>query len=75
LSGIPLRNRRVSLVGHSGAWASPQERQAALSRAYELAARSGTRLELDTEEVQLDEIGVAWERLASSAGRRLVVRP
>jgi NADPH:quinone reductase-like Zn-dependent oxidoreductase len=75
LSGIPLRNRRISVVGHSGAWATPQERQAALSRAYELARRGGVRLELDTDELGLDEIGAAWERLAGSAGRRLIVRP
>ena len=75
LSGIPLRNRRVTLVGHSGAWASPQEREAALGRAHALAAARGSRLTLDTEELGLDEIGVAWERLSSSAGRRLVVRP
>ena len=73
LSGIPLRNRRVTLVGHSGAWATPQERQAALARAHELAARSGSRLALDTEELELPEIGDAWERLSRSAGRRLVV--
>ena len=70
LSGIPMRNRRVALVGHSGAWATPQERQAALERAHALG-----RLTLDTEELALEEIGDAWERLARSAGRRLVVRP
>jgi NADPH:quinone reductase-like Zn-dependent oxidoreductase len=70
LSGIPLRNRRVTLVGHSGAWATPIERQEALARAHALGA-----LTLDTEEVALEEIGEAWERLARSAGRRLVVRP
>jgi NADPH2:quinone reductase len=75
LSGIPMRNRRVALVGHSGAWATPQERQAALARAHELAARSGGQLTLDTEELALEEIGDAWERLSSSAGRRLVVKP
>jgi len=74
LAGIPLRNRRVTLVGHSGAWAAPRERHAALARAHELAARSGRRLALDTEEIQLADIGDAWERLARSAGRRLVVR-
>ena len=68
LSGIPLRNRRVTVVGHSGAWATPQERQAALARAHELAERSGAGSTLDTEEVALDEIGDAWERLSSSAG-------
>jgi NADPH2:quinone reductase len=75
LSGIPMRNRRVTLVGHSGAWATPQERQAALARAHEIAGRSGGRLALDTEEVALDDIGDAWERLSRSAGRRLVVKP
>jgi NADPH:quinone reductase len=75
LSGIPLRNRRVTLVGHSGAWATPQERQAALRRAHDLARHAGVRLELDREELGLDEIGAAWERLAGSAGRRLIVRP
>jgi NADPH:quinone reductase len=70
LSGIPLRNRRVTLVGHSGAWATPGERQKALARAHALG-----RLTLDVEEVELDEIGAAWERLSRSAGRRLVVRP
>jgi NADPH:quinone reductase len=74
LSGIPLRNRRVTLVGHSGAWATPLERQAALERAHELAARAGTPLALDTEELALDEIGSGWERLGKSGGRRLVVR-
>jgi NADPH2:quinone reductase len=75
LSGIPMRNRRVTVVGHSGAWATPQERQAALARAHELAQRSGSPLTLDTEELALEEIGGAWERLSSSAGRRLVVKP
>ncbi len=74
LSGIPMRNRRVTLVGHSGAWATPQERQAALARAHEMAERSGTRLTLETEELTLDEIADAWERLSRSAGRRLVVK-
>ena len=75
LSGIPMRNRRVMLVGHSGAWAAPQERQAALGRAHALGAERGSRLVLDTEELPLDKIGDAWERLSMSAGSRLVVRP
>lgn len=75
LSGIPLRNRRVAMVGHSGAWATPQERQEALARAHALAARAGRPLTLDTEELPIEQIGAGWERLARSAGRRLVVRP
>jgi len=75
LSGIPMRNRRVTVVGHSGAWATPQERQQALARAHALAERGGTPLALDTEELALEDIAQGWERLARSAGRRLVVRP
>jgi NADPH:quinone reductase len=75
LSGIPMRNRRVTLVGHSGAWATPQERQAALARAHVLAERHGQPLTLETEELGLEQIGAAWEQLSRSAGRRLVVRP
>jgi NADPH:quinone reductase-like Zn-dependent oxidoreductase len=75
LPGIPLRNRRVTMVGHSGAWATPQERQAALARGHSLAAERGSPLTLDTEELALEEIGGAWERLSRSASRRLVVRP
>jgi NADPH2:quinone reductase len=75
LSGIPMRNRRVTIVGHSGAWATPGERQAALARAHSLAEASGRPLTLDTEELGLEEIGDAWERLSRSAGRRLVVKP
>jgi hypothetical protein len=62
-------------VGHSGAWASPAERQAALARAHRLAGDGGSRLTLDTEELALEEIADGWERLSRSAGRRLVVKP
>jgi NADPH:quinone reductase len=75
LSGLPMRNRRVTVVGHSGAWATPDERRDALARAHELARRAGRPLTLEIEELGLDEIGDAWTRLSSSAGRRLVVRP
>jgi NADPH:quinone reductase-like Zn-dependent oxidoreductase len=74
LSGIPLRNRRATMVGHSGAWATPQERQAALARAHALASREGSPLVLDIEELGLEQIGDAWQRLSRSPGRRLVVR-
>jgi NADPH2:quinone reductase len=75
LSGIPMRNSRVSVVGHSGAWATPHERQAALARAHGLGAERGKPLVLDTEDLPLEEIGSAWARISRSAGRRLVVHP
>ncbi|MBD0282142.1 MAG: zinc-binding alcohol dehydrogenase family protein [Thermoleophilaceae bacterium] len=75
LSGIPLRNRRVTVVGHSGAWATPEDRRTALARAFELAGRRGAALTLDTDEIALEQIGDAWEWLSRSAGRKLVVKP
>jgi NADPH:quinone reductase len=75
LSGIPMRNRRITIVGHSGAWATPGERQEALARGHALAERGGRRLTLDTEVLALEDIGDGWERLSRSAGRRLVVKP
>jgi NADPH:quinone reductase len=75
LSGIPLRNRRITMVGHSGAWATPAERQEALARAHAIAERGGRPIVLDTEELALEDIASGWERLSRSAGRRLVVRP
>jgi hypothetical protein len=72
----PRRWPGEALVGPSGAWATPPpERQAALARAHKRAADAGGRLTLDTEELALDEIVDAWERLSRSAGRRLVVKP
>ncbi len=68
LSGIPMRNRRITVVGHSGAWATPAERQEALARAHALAERGGRRLSLDTEELALEEIGDGWERLSQVRG-------
>jgi NADPH2:quinone reductase len=74
LSGIPLRNRGVTVVGHSGAWATPQERQAALARVHALAERGGG-LTIDTRQFALDELPEAWDRLLRSAGGKLVIRP
>ena len=75
LSGIPLRNRRVTMVGHSGAWSAPVERQEALARAHAIAERGGRPLVLDTEAIALEDIASGWDRISLSAGRRLVVRP
>ena len=74
LSGIPLRNRRVTLVGHSGAWATPQDRQAALQRAHALARGAGGLI-LDSEEVPLEQVHDAWRRLGCSGRPRLVIKP
>lgn len=73
LPSLPLRNRRVTLVGHSGAWTTPEERRATFERL--LAATEREPLTLDTEELSLAQVGEGWRRLARSAGAKLVVRP
>jgi NADPH:quinone reductase-like Zn-dependent oxidoreductase len=73
LPSLPLRNRRVTLVGHSGAWTTPEQRRSAFERLHSIAAETG--LTLGVDELSLDEVPEGWRRLQDSAGRKLVVRP
>ena len=73
LPSLPLRNHRVALVGHSGAWSTSAERRATFERVVKLAADGGVTV--DVEELPLDEMPTAWERLKGSAGAKLVIRP
>jgi NADPH:quinone reductase len=73
LPSLPLRNRRISVVGHSGAWTTPEHRIAAFERIQAIAGSDG--LTLDVEELSLDEVPDGWRRLQDSAGRKLVARP
>ena len=73
LPSLPLRNRRISVVGHSGAWTTPQQRIEAFERIQAIAGSDG--LTLDVEELSLDEVPDGWRRLQRSAGRKLVARP
>lgn len=73
LPSLPLRNRRISVVGHSGAWTTPQQRIEAFERIQRIAGGDG--LTLDVEELALDDVPDGWRRLQGSAGRKLVARP
>ena len=73
LPSLPLRNRRISVVGHSGAWTTPQQRIEAFERIQAIAIGDG--LTLDVEELPLDDVPEGWRRLQGSAGRKLVARP
>jgi NADPH2:quinone reductase len=73
LPSLPLRNRRVTVVGHSGAWTTPDQRVAAFGRIQAIRAEHG--LTLDVDELSLDEVTDGWRRLQGSPGRKLVVRP
>ena len=73
LPSLPLRNQRITVVGHSGAWTTPDQRIAAFERVQAIAGREG--LTLDVEELSLDEVPEGWRRVKRSAGRKLVARP
>jgi NADPH:quinone reductase-like Zn-dependent oxidoreductase len=73
LPSLPLRNQRISVVGHSGAWTTPQQRIEAFERIQAIAGSEG--LTMDVEELSLDQVPDGWRRLQSSAGRKLVARP
>lgn len=73
LSSLPFRNRRVTVVGHSGAFTTPEQRIAAFGRVQAIVAEHG--LTLDVEELSLDQVPDGWRRVQASAGRKLVVRP
>ena len=73
LSGVPLRARRVTLIGQAGARSSAAERRRATAQILDDAA-SG-RVSLAYELVPLDELPRAWERQARSPGTKLVIIP
>ena len=73
ITGLALRNKLLTLVGHS-LFATPAEvRRSAYA---ELAghARDG-KLTLDLEQTRLQDISVTWEQLKTGAARKLVVSP
>ena len=70
LPSLPLRNRRVAVVGHSGAWTTPAQRRVQFERLHALGS-----IAMDVDELSLDELPQAWRRLTGSPGAKLVVRP
>jgi hypothetical protein len=70
LPSLPLRNKRVTVVGHSGAWTTPAHRRVQFERLHALGS-----VAMDVNELSLDELPEGWRRLTGSAGAKLVVRP
>jgi len=71
---VPLetvRNRQGAIHAISSGWTGLDRKVAAYGRVLE-HVRAG-RLEVDRELVPLDEVAIAWERQATSPGRKLVV--
>jgi NADPH2:quinone reductase len=71
VSGVPLRHRGASLIGFSGATATPAEVVAAYREVAGLVVAGRIRVDLAT--YPLAEIATAWQAQAASPGRKVVV--
>jgi NADPH2:quinone reductase len=71
VSAGPLRHRGASLVGFSGAAATPTATAAAYREVAEHVVAGRVRVELET--YPLAEVAAAWQAQAASPGRKLVV--
>ena len=74
VSVATVRNKPLSIVGHTNYAIPFEDQQAAYAEMCEHAAAG--RLTADVEKIPLDDVGSAWERLrAGSPGAKLVVVP
>jgi NADPH:quinone reductase-like Zn-dependent oxidoreductase len=73
LSSAAVRGKMLDILGHSNVFAPPDVKRAAYLRMAELAARG--ELHVDVERIPLADVRDAWERLAASAHRKLVLVP
>ncbi len=73
ITGLVLRNKLLTLVGHS-LFATPAE---ARRSAYgQLAGHAlDGKFGMDLEQTRLEDIGETWEHLKTGASRKLVVTP
>jgi NADPH2:quinone reductase len=72
-SSADVRNKAVSIVGHTNYAIPDADRRAAYERMCAHAVAG--ELTADYEEVPLDQAPEAWERLRSGPGSKLIVRP
>ena len=73
LSSAAVRGKMLDILGHSNVFAPPDVKRAAYLRMAELAARG--ELLVDVERIPLADVRDAWERIAASAHRKLVLVP
>lgn len=73
LSGVALRSRRVTIVGHSGARAPQDDLRRSTNEILEDVAAG--RVSLTQEIVPLEDLPNAWDRQAASPGAKLVIVP
>jgi NADPH2:quinone reductase len=73
ITGLDLRNKLLTLVGHS-LFATPAEaRRSAYAQLAGHAVEG--RLTVDLEQTRLEDISRTWEHLTTGASRKLVVTP
>jgi len=73
IASADVRDRALSIVGHTNYAVPLEDRRAAYGRMVALAAAG--ELTADYERVPLDDAPAAWERLRSGPGAKLVVVP
>jgi NADPH2:quinone reductase len=73
ITGLVLRNKLLTLVGHS-LFATPAEVRRSAYAQLTGHAIDG-KLTVDLEQTRLEDIGGTWEHLKTGASRKLVVTP
>jgi NADPH:quinone reductase-like Zn-dependent oxidoreductase len=73
VSSAPIRGKMLVIMGHTNFAAPPQVKREAYASLSALAA-SG-ELEIETERIELERVGEAWERLAAGSHRKIVLVP
>lgn len=73
VSSAPIRGKMLVIMGHTNFAAPPQVKREAYASLSALAA-SG-ELKIETERIELERVGEAWERLAAGSHRKIVLIP
>jgi NADPH:quinone reductase-like Zn-dependent oxidoreductase len=73
LPSAAIRGKMLVLMGHTNFAAPPAVKREAYRRLAEAAARGELRVE--TDPLPLEQVAVAWERLAAGSHRKLVLVP
>jgi len=69
----PIRGKMLVIMGHTNFAAPPEVKREAYASLSALAA-SG-ELKIETERIELERVGEAWERLAAGSHRKIVLIP
>jgi NADPH:quinone reductase-like Zn-dependent oxidoreductase len=73
ISGVALRNKLLTLIGHSLFATAPEVRRSAY--AHMAGHASDGKFTMDLEQTRLADISETWEHLKTGASRKLVVTP